>query len=158
MSDFDLAEPDGVKVPEQLGFEFVSVDKHQDGRVLKDRVLNEFLGDRNHRVRFAAPLGLPNEAATFVGVAGSLYASLDGSHLVGPQDALFELAVFASEKNELVDGSQESSRSEKRFDERLEVARLLVSPVEESFAGEIPGRSVIELHEVREAVELRDGQ
>jgi len=59
LGDLDVPEPDGFEVGEELRLQLVAVDQHEHRRILEDWILDEALGDGDHRVGLARPLRVP---------------------------------------------------------------------------------------------------
>ncbi len=74
---------------------------------------------------------MPDQCAALRGVGGALDEALGGAHLVGAEDDLLELVVLAGEEDEVGQGTEHTARGEEGLDQGLEVAGLLIAPVEE---------------------------
>ena len=155
--NYDVAEPDRFQVVIQLAFQLVPVHKQQHRGITERGVLDQPLGGRDHRVRLAATLRVPDQPPVFRGLLRAYYAALHGAHLVRSQHGLAKFPIGSGEENVVREGPKHTCRLDERLHQRLVVAGLLIAPVEQALAGQAPRRAVIELDQVRNAVKLQDG-
>src|SRR3989337_4097711 len=99
----------------------------------------DLLGGADHGEGLARALCVPDQAGALHRVQGTLYPLLDRPRLVLAEDDLPQLVVALEEDDPVPQEPEEALPREEPLHLALEVTRLVVLPVEEALAVEVPG-------------------
>ena len=137
-----VAQAQRGQVLEHLVFQLVAVDHQQDGRLVRLGRAEEQFGRLDHGEGLAAALGVPDEAARPPGIEGAADDRLHRAGLVLAQDVFVQLLVLLGKDDVVLQEGEHLRDGAEALHLGLQLADLLVLPVEDVPPHRVPGHPV----------------
>ena len=141
-SVLQIAQAERGEVLEHLVFQLVAVDHQEDGRLICLGRPKKLFRRLDHGEGLAAPLGVPDKAPCTHGIEGAGDGRLHRAGLMLAQDVFVQLLVLFGKDNVLLQKGQHLRDGAEALYLRLQLANLLILPVENVPPHRVPAHPV----------------